>query len=536
MGATVFFWRKVYPRYYRFWDAASNQAGALTGLLRGVRVVKFFGQEERETKRFDEYSRRFMRHRQNVDGSIAVFNGVVGVLFQLGGWFVWYFGGSEVIGASLSLGELMAFFGYMWMFYGPLAALPQLTSWLTQFATQTHRIFEILDTPVTLPLPVKPVDHEHVRGRIDLEQVTFSYESHKPVLEDLDLVIEAGETIGLVGGSGSGKSTLVNLLCRLYDVEHGHVRIDGIDVRDYDKRTLRRSIGVVPQETILFSGTIVENIAYGDPEAPLATVLRAADAAQCHSFVLGHPLAYDTMLGENGTGLSGGERQRIGIARALLTDPPILVLDEATSNVDPASEAAIQAALDRIGRGKTTIAIAHRLSALRNANRIVVMDGGRISEIGAPAELLERGGSYAKMVRLHGLPGRPVYRTDVDDVARALAPLDPERARILVDGRRGVLVEIDGQRYDDVFVVDCFPISRPGEFLSLQHRRDESHADDLGLVIDPSRWPADERLRLQQALQARYLVADVDDEFYLLPPADRLARHELEMLQRYADW
>ena len=584
MGGTMFFWRIVYPRYYRFWDAASKQAGALNAMLRGIRVVKFFGQEKREMVRFDEISRRFSGYRRNVDGSIAIFNGAVGVLFQLGGWLVWFFGGREVLGLQLSLGELMAFFGYLWMFYGPLAALPQLTSWLTQFATQSHRIFEVLDTPCSVRPPRDPVPRRHLAGLIEFRQVSFSYEAHKAAVRDIELRIEPGETIGVVGGSGSGKSTLISLLCRLYDVDEGTVAIDGVDVRDFAQADLRHAIGVVPQETILFGGTIAENVAYGMPELDPGAILRAAKAAQCHDFVLGHTLGYDTTLGENGTGLSGGERQRIGIARALITDPPILVFDEATSNVDPESEAAIQTGLERIGRKKTTISVAHRMSALRNADRIVVMDHGRVAELGPPEELARRdGGRYARMLELQGggLPSRTRKGAHAQEPSSSVRWLAPEDTRIHADADGVLEVEVSGRRWSNVVVIDCFPATRPGHFLSLRHRSDEEHTQEIGLLEDPTRWPERERLVLEEALRRRYLwhevrrvvdvrlvndllqmqvetqigvveltvkrgpqwaqefgtgrlVIDMDDNHYFFPTRS-LTRDELRLLNRYVD-
>jgi ATP-binding cassette, subfamily B, bacterial len=589
MGGTMFFWRIIYPRYYRFWDAASKQAGALNAMLRGIRVVKFFGQEKREMLRFDEISRRFSGYRRNVDGSIAVFNGAVGVLFQLGGWLVWYFGGREVLGRELSLGELMAFFGYMWMFYGPLAALPQLTSWLTQFATQSHRIFEVLDTPSSVRPPSHPAPRRRPRGAIEFRNVSFSYEAHKAAVREIDLRIEPGETIGVVGGSGSGKSTLISLLCRLYDVDEGQVCIDGVDVRDFAQSDLRHAIGVVPQETILFGGTIAENIAYGLPELEHRAILMAARAAQCHEFVLGHTLAYDTSLGENGTGLSGGERQRIGIARAIITDPPILVFDEATSNVDPQSEAAIQTGLERIGRKKTTIAVAHRMSALRNADRIIVLDHGRIAESGPPAQLARSGGRYATMLRLQGgersvpLPRTPRAggTPSVDERASTVTWLDPRDTRVRTDADGVLEVEVGRSRWTNVVAIDCFPATQPGHFISLSHRRDVDHTEEIGLIEDPNRWPRDERLLIAAALRRRILwhevqrvvdvrlvndllqmivdtqigmleltvkrgpqwaqdlpagklVIDMDDNHYFFPTR-RLSREELRLLARYVD-
>ncbi|HZW11388.1 MAG TPA: ABC transporter ATP-binding protein, partial [Phycisphaerales bacterium] len=388
MGGTIYFWKRVYPRYHRSWEASSRQAGALTGMLSGIRVVKLFGQERREAERFNQDSHRLRAARLGVDGANAIFGGVVGLFFQIGGWIIWYAGGRGVIHGALTLGELMAFFGYLWMFYGPLAALPQLTNWLSQFTTQANRVFEVLDTPEGIRPPAEPVHIAPVRGDIAFEAVTFGYDPHDPVIRALDLKVPAGERLGIVGPSGSGKSSLIQLLCRFYDPVEGRVTLDGVDVRDVEKDELRRSIGIVLQEPFLFRGTVADNIAYGDPDAPPSRIIEAAIAADCHDFILKHPHAYDTWLGERGVGLSGGERQRLGIARTLLSDPRVLVLDEATSSIDPDSESYIRDSLEAWTAGRTTIAIAHRLSTLRDTHRVIVLEDGRIVEEGPPEELL----------------------------------------------------------------------------------------------------------------------------------------------------
>ncbi len=347
---TIIFWRYIYPRYYRFWDASSKQAGMLSGMLSGVRVVKAFGQESREVDRFNGASDYLLSTRRTVDMSVSTFNPIMGLVFQLGGWIVWYVGGHDVLGGRLTLGQLMCYFGYLGLFYAPLGALTQLTNWLTNFVTQAHRIFEILDTPVQIadvetPLS-KPLD-----GEIQFENVSFGYTRHQQVLKDINLHIEPGEMIGCVGRSGSGKSTIVNLICRFYDVNEGRVLMDGIDIREFQKDNLRSQIGVVLQEPFLFRGSIWENVVYGRPESTPEEVIAASKAGNCHDFIMRQMHGYDTWVGERGAGLSGGERQRVSIARVLLTDPKILILDEATSSVDAESEAAIQAAMAEVGEG-----------------------------------------------------------------------------------------------------------------------------------------------------------------------------------------
>src|SRR6478672_12570737 len=397
-----FFWKRVHPKHYRYWDSASKQAGMLTGMLSGMRVVKAFAQEEREYDRFNRISGQLRDCRRHVDYSTVAFSSTMQLIFSLGGLIVWYIGGRDVLDGKMTLGSLMAFLAYLAMFYTPLATLSQFTTWLTNFLTGCQRAFELLDTPIDTKDAAKPVDLPKVEGSIKFEDVTFGYERHQPVLRNINFEIRAGETIGIVGRSGSGKTTLVNLLCRFYDTCEGRVLVDGVDVRHLSSHQLRQHIGCVLQEPFLFRGTIWQNLVYGMPTSTPEQAIAAAKAAQAHDFILNSPLGYDTWLGERGAGLSGGERQRMSIARAILYDPPIHVLDEATSNVDAESEQAIQQALRALTKGRTTIAIAHRLSTLREADRIMVFDRGRLIEQGSHEQLIAQNGQYANLVRLQG--------------------------------------------------------------------------------------------------------------------------------------
>jgi len=409
MLGSVFFWKRVYPRYYRVWDSNSKLAGVLNTILSGVRVVKAFGQETREQNRFARSSGYTRDSFRAVEYTTSIFHPTFSLVFQLGGLIVWYVGGIWVLGRDINpatgkpvfpLGDLVAFLGYLWMFYQPLTSLTQLTNWLTGFLTATQRTFEILDTPQQIADSPKAVAVPDMQGHIVFDNVNFGYDRHQPILKGVSFEIKPGERIGVVGKSGSGKTTIINLINRFYDVDEGKITIDGVDLREMKTADLRRQVGVVLQEPFLFRGTIYDNLTYGLRDAKPEQVIAAAKAANCHDFIAKHPLGYDTYIGERGSGLSGGERQRISIARALLYDPTVLILDEATSSVDTESEKLIQDALKRITEGRTTIAIAHRLSTLKNSDRIFVVDHGKIVENGTHQELLDLKGIYHTLVKI----------------------------------------------------------------------------------------------------------------------------------------
>jgi ATP-binding cassette subfamily B protein len=531
IGGSLFFWRRIYPRYYRYWDSSSKQAGTLSGMLAGIRVVKAFAQESREFDRFHRSSGNLRRSRVAVEKATTAFTAIMALIFSLGGLIVWYIGGRDVLAGEMTLGSLMAFLAYLAMFYAPLSTLSQLTTWLTSFMTGCQRVFELLDTPTDTNDPALPEPLPHVAGELRFENVSFGYERHRPVLKEVDFLVRAGEKIGIVGHSGSGKTTLVNLISRFYDVDSGRVLLDGVDIRDLSTSDLRRNVGVVLQEPFLFRGTICDNLTYGKPDAGLVDAITAARAALAHDFILRAPLGYDTWLGERGAGLSGGERQRISIARALLYDPKLLILDEATSSVDTESEKAIQEALRILTRGRTTLAIAHRLSTLRDSDRILVFDDGRLVEQGTHNELMKLDGKYARLVKIQTQIARktqfkellsgPADELDVDVDAESQRTADDDRDQTNfaphwfepdeIELRQGSYESLDvvlpdGTVHRGVFAIRCFPATRPDDFISLRISDRDGKELELGVVRHLERWSAASQELLRAALARRYFL------------------------------
>ena len=401
--------RTGFEKIDRVWSEVSN---VLADTIPGIRVVKAFAQESRESTRFREANQHNLAVNDHINKIWSLFSPSVTLLTEIGLLLVWAFGIWQISKDEISVGILTAFLAYISRFYTRLDSMSRIVSVTQKAASGAKRIFDILDHVSSVPEPSNPMHLDTISGKIEIRSASFRY-GNRAVIKDLNLTIAPGEMIGLVGHSGSGKSTLVNLMCRFYDVSAGSISLDGVNIRSLPIAEYRRNIGLVLQEPFLFFGSIAENIAYGKPEATRAEIIAAARAAHAHEFILRLPHGYDSLVGERGHGLSGGERQRISIARALLIDPRILILDEATASVDTETEKEIQIALDNLVHGRTTIAIAHRLSTLHKADRLVVMDQGQIVEVGHHDALMASEGAY---YRLYQAQARNVD-TDLDDVA-----------------------------------------------------------------------------------------------------------------------
>lgn len=417
--------RTGFEKIDRVWGEITN---VLADTIPGIRVVKAFAQERREASRFREANQKNLQVNDRLNKTWSLFTPSVALLTEMGLLVVWGVGIWLIAHQSITVGTLTAFLAYIGRFYGRLDSMSRIVSVTQKAAAGAKRIFDILDHVSNVPDPVNPLPFENVTGAISMQGLDFRYGS-RSVVRNLNLDIRPGEMVGLVGHSGSGKSTLVNLICRFYDVTEGSIKVDGVDLRRIRVSDYRRHIGLVLQEPFLFFGTIAENIAYGKPDATRDEIVAAARAAHAHEFILRLPHGYDSLVGERGQGLSGGERQRISIARALLIDPAILILDEATSAVDTETEKEIQRALDNLVKGRTTIAIAHRLSTLRKADRLVVMDRGEIVELGPHDELIAKQGHYW---RLWEAQARRVDQEENDD--QGLMVVAPNPSAHTVDG------------------------------------------------------------------------------------------------------
>ncbi|MDR0292535.1 MAG: ABC transporter ATP-binding protein/permease, partial [Oscillospiraceae bacterium] len=396
----------VFRRFHhKFWVYGSQMNSMVSDSVNGSRVIKAFAREDEETGRFSAVSGKF------TDVDIQSWN--VGstsfpliYLFMFAGQIaVTAFGGVMVLNGEISLGTLLVFIAYLTMLYGPLEFMSWVSNWWARCVDSAQRVFEIIDAKPDVAEPENPVRPETLKGDIEVRGVWFEYDPATPVLKGMDLTVRAGGMLGVVGKTGAGKSTIANLIARLYDVTAGEILIDGVNVRRLPLTLLRQNVGIVSQDIYLFIGTIADNIRYARPDASFEEVIRAAKAASAHEFIMNLPDAYETRVGAGGEDLSGGERQRLSIARTIIQNPRILILDEATAAMDTQTEAAIQDSLNKLQKGRTTIAIAHRLSTLRDADSLAVINDGRVVETGTHAQLLAQKGEYHKLytIQLEGL-------------------------------------------------------------------------------------------------------------------------------------
>ena len=394
VSVLMFHFQKTIGRIYHLQFKKNDDVSSdLQDVLSGMRVVKSYGKESRESGRFKLLSNGLALVQQRNDRYWAFNDLVISSIMGMGLVIVVYFGGRDVFAQKMSAGELYQFISYTILLFAYVGWLDRLPREFSRLTSCLERIYDVLAQEVRDEDPAK-LQEVDIKGEITFDHATFGYKSYQPVLSDINAVIKPGEMIGIVGASGTGKSTLINLLMRLYETDDGRILVDGVDMKEISRNSYHSQLGVVLQETFLFSGTIIDNIRFSRPDALVEEIIRAAKLANAHDFISRLPDGYNTYVGEKGHTLSGGERQRIAIARAILTDPKILILDEATASLDTESEFMIQTALDRLTRGKTTFAIAHRLSTLKNADRIMVIDGHSIAEIGTHAELLNNKGIY----------------------------------------------------------------------------------------------------------------------------------------------
>ena len=391
------FWDFIHIRYERQWRRSSKCNSILHDIIKGIRTVKSFGNEEREISKFAGETRKLAEVSSANEKLWALLFPSMVFFTGVGEFLVLYFGGNAILSSNLSLGVLVQFTMYIAYVYAPLRWLVSFPRWLADAMTSMVKLFEILDEEPDITGKEDP-RNVPLTGGVKLDGVSFGYKSYEPVLKDVSLDIRPGEMIGVVGKSGVGKTTLINLIMRLYDPNAGGVRISDTDLRDMSPEHLHENVGVVFQDTFLFAGTVYDNIIYAKPDAAPEEVIAACKAGGAHEFIINMPDGYNTVIGENGHTISGGERQRLAIARAVIKNPPILILDEATSSLDVETEAAIQDSLQKLTKGRTTIAIAHRLSTLRAADRLIVLDKGKVAETGTHVELLKQRGIYYDLV------------------------------------------------------------------------------------------------------------------------------------------
>ncbi len=391
---------KLWRANTRTWRASSAMNAMLGDSLSGVRVVKAFAKEVDETHRFRAYNEK--RYETNLYANtinLTIFP-LIGLLIGVSSHAIWGASGFEVMGGNMSYGQFTTYIGYIGMIFGPLGFFTTFTSLVTDATNSAARMFEVMDTPPEITDVKNPVRVDKIKGDIEFRKVCFHYQPNRPILKNMSFTIRAGDHVGLVGQTGAGKSTVANLICRLYDCVSGAVYIDGHNIREIALEDIRRNIAIVSQEIFIFQGTVAENVRYARPDATYDEVVAACRAANAHDFILALPKGYETLVGPGKHSLSGGEKQRISIARALLRQPSVLILDEATAAMDTETEKQIQSALEKLVEGRTTITIAHRLATLRDCNVLYAVENGQIAEGGTHEELIAKKGVYYKLYKL----------------------------------------------------------------------------------------------------------------------------------------
>jgi ABC-type multidrug transport system fused ATPase/permease subunit len=414
LAITLTFGKKVSEIFFTVDRALGELSSRLQENVSGAQVVRAFAREDHEIERFDESNRKLYGAQVQVISEFARVMPTTNLLVTLSTIIILWFGGRMVLNGEISIGELVAFNSYVMLLAAPVQQLAWLVNSAGEAVAGVRRAFEVLDTAPEIRTPPDAVQLPALTGRVEYRNVSFSYASDTArALKDINLVVEPNQVVALIGPTGSGKSSFIHLIPRFYDVSEGSILVDGHDVRTVDLKSLRQQIGLVLQTSLLFSTTIKENIAYGRPEASMEEVIAAAKSAQAHEFIMGLQQGYDTVVGERGITLSGGQRQRVAIARALLLDPRILILDDSTSSVDTQTERLIQLALDHLMEGRTTFVIAHRLSTVRRADLIIVLDHGEIVERGTHQALIQHEGLYRQIYELQ-LRDQEAFREEIE--------------------------------------------------------------------------------------------------------------------------